>query len=143
MTDNNPHFRAVITVFNLLATCALLVGCVQEYGPGPGPSPTPNGEFRVLVLYETADNLTAGQIDSMSSGSVLEWLTTNAANKWRMFDDDVKLDYLPEWKPLVEQAKSTTGDMPKVVVFGRGKPRSYPLPESAAEMLALLQKAKG
>lgn len=118
--------------------------------PGPTPVPVPTKEFRVLFVYERQANLTRQQENVMSSTAVRKYLDSHVVKgesglpDYRYFDQnqDVTKD-TATIQAMFKAAKPMFTGKPLVVIFDGTKGTSYPLPDTEAELLALLKKAGG
>ncbi len=136
------ELRNCLTVF----VAAMCIMCAAGCPLPNGPSPTPDGQFHVVILYESSANNSRAQLASLYSPDVRSALNTaTGQDGWRMFDKDIPLDYATDWKPLVEQAKASQGNLglPVIVFFGRGKPQAFMFPDTPAATVALIQKQRG
>lgn len=112
--------------------------------PGPDPKPIPVGDKRVLLVYESTQNLTRAQINVLYSPKVTEWLNSNTKEGkegWRRWDKDVNTEHETDlFKQLWSDAKPNLGTLPVIVLVNGTKGRVYPLPENEASALELLSK---
>lgn len=115
----------------------------------PLPPPVPTG-FRVLIIRESADALSAARTSAMFAGSIRKYLNTKCAKsdnghpEWRIYDDDTVIDpnESPTMRELFQKALPTVKQLPAIVIAVDGKSVAQPLPETEAATLALL-KSKG
>lgn len=115
--------------------------------PTPVP-PTPLGPLRVILAFDSTANMTAGQIEALSSTDVRGWLNQHCGKDgagrpaWRSWDKTVDVSGEPkDWQDAWSAAKPMLGTLPQVIVFVGQKGTAYPLPDSADGLTALLAKA--
>lgn len=158
---NNARFR-VVAVAAKNGKVARSVECIITVGdapvppgptpPGPnppGPTPTPTNALRVLLVYESLDNMTPKQLSVLGSTAVTEYMNRKCIKDdnrpgWRRWDKDVNTDKESEtWKALWNATKPSLGKLPQVIIFQDKKGTAYPLPDSEADMLKLLKQYGG
>lgn len=119
----------------------------QPPGPNPPQPPTPAKELRVILVYESAATLTAGQRKALYSGLVEEYLNAKCAGGkagWRRWDRDIDLTHATEdWKSRWASAKPNVKTVPAVVIFDGNDGKVYDLPDGEDKLLDLLKKAGG
>jgi hypothetical protein len=162
---NLPHIPLIYVVVFLL--CGVIgwdhrqdigsvhlphVGCSgPEPVPGPTPPPTPKGPLRVILVSDSAANMTRAQLDILSSTKVRAWLDANCAKgadgrpAWRAWDKSIPVPADPEWAAYWQaaQADIAKAGTPAVVVIVGDKGRAVPLPDSEDALISTLQAAKG
>lgn len=119
-------------------------------GPNPPPSPPVPSGLRVLVVYESAElsKLPATQTAALYSAAVRDYLQTHcvmdaaAGNRaWRIWDKDADVTNVsPEWKAMMAAKRES---LPWIVIQGEKSSYSGPFPQTAVDVLALLQKYGG
>ena len=127
-------------------------------GPAPGPGPTPPtpappiaGEGnRVLVVYETGQQLPSAQAAILTSAIVREYLDAktakDAANPngaYRIWDQNVKLDHpsvSPSWKAAMARPRAK---LPWVVISNGRTGYEGELPADVPQTMTLLKKYLG
>lgn len=122
--------------------------------PGPGPNPPAPIVVTapwILITEETSarDKLTPGQreiILGTGPGSVREWAATNCGKEgtvpaFKVLDKDTPVDKLsPTWKEMTARPRQS---LPWLEVMTPKGGFEGPLPATAAECLAILNKLKG
>lgn len=127
---------------------------VGDAPPGPGPDPGPKPPepkpgpvtgLRVLIVRETKDNETRAHLNVIYSTKVRDWLKKHTAEDgFRVWDKDVDVSKeRPLWQELWKAARPQLGKLPAVVLVSDQRGETLPLPESEADMLALLEKWSG
>lgn len=158
---NNVKFR-VVAVAALNGKVARSVECIITVGdapvppgpnpPGPnppGPTPTPTNALRVLLVYESLDNMTPKQLNILSSTKMTEYLNRKCVKDsnrpgWRRWDKDINTDKeVDTWKALWTAVKPTLGKLPQLIIFQDKKGTAYPLPETEEDLLKLLKQYGG
>lgn len=129
-----------------------LLGCVQPTTP-PAPLPTPDvqpveppapvvtdGKLRVLILFEADDipSLPVEQMLALQGPEVRAWLTSHNAD-WRIWDQHIDTKFSDKfWQDAVKLPRDS---LPWIwITGGNGKGAKGPLPKSAAEIIALLER---
>lgn len=124
-------------------------GCAIHYPepePVPTPIPVPDAPLRVILVVDSGKDMTRGQLNALASTHVRGWLDQHCAKDaagrpaWRQWapDQDVSnesADWQSVWSDVEPQLKQP----PQVVVARGQKAKIYPLPDSADELLKLLE----
>lgn len=112
------------------------------------PPPGPVTSFRVILVSESGDPLTAAQRAVLYGADVEAWLTANCTGGkagWRRRDKDSPGDADPTvaalWTAVQGSLKPT--DPPCVAVEVNGKVTILPLDTTPAQMIATLTKYRG
>lgn len=123
-------------------------GIIPPPPPVDPTAPIPFDGFRVLILYETADTMTAAQQGSIWSKQVRDYLNThcpvgpdNKTREWRVYDKDTALD--GERLLWQDAAKRKRTSLPWVIVSNGKTGYEGPLPANKDSMLELLKKFGG
>lgn len=115
--------------------------------PGPAPSPTdPVTSFRVVVVYESGDSLTAPQRAVVYGKAVEDWLTANCtggAAGWRRRDKDAPGDADPTMAALWAAVRPKVTVTPCLAVERNGKVDIIPLGATPDAMLTTLKTYRG
>lgn len=120
-----------------------------EPGPGPKPpepKPTPLTSFRVIMVYESEDNLTPAQRAIVFGRTVEDWLTANCTtgkNGWRRRDKDAPGDNDATMKALWDAVKPHITTTPCIAVERNGKVEIIMLESTPAAMVARLTAYRG
>jgi hypothetical protein len=102
---------------------------------GEGPEPEPDQDFRVLMIYESADLLPAKQRAIFSDPKVRNYM--NDRGEWRILDKDTTYeDPNTIWAQWLKLPRQT---VPWIIISGQG----FPLPEDVKSTLELLEKYGG
>lgn len=107
------------------------------------PAPIPTDGLRVLIVREydeTAANMPASQQRIFTDSKVLGWLKVNAPGKWRIWDADGDASKAPE--EFQAALKRPRGGLPWIVISNGTTGFEGPLPKTADETVALLEKYK-
>lgn len=141
---------------SLPAVCVIVVGDAPDPGPGPGPGPKPDPTppapipmegFRVLIVTETADKLTAAQTGIIFGEKVRGYLREKTAKgpggtpEFRVFDKDV--DATGEAKHWQDALRRPRTALPWLIISNGNHGYEGPLPASVDETLTLLKKFGG
>lgn len=111
----------------------------------PVPLPAETRGLRVLFVYESSANLTPGQQSVLYSVHVRMWLNEHCAKvdghpEWHCWDKDIDVTGESElWRAVWSYAKPKLGSLPCVLVLRDTSGRIHDLPESEAELMALLK----
>lgn len=122
--------------------------------PGPGPNPPPDPKpvvvtsFRVILVYESGDTLTAAQNSVLYGKAVEDFLNANCTGGkagWRRRDKDASSVNDPPmsvvWAAVKgEFAPPKNTKVPAVVIQVNDKITIEPLAATPAEMIATLKK---
>jgi hypothetical protein len=114
--------------------------------PTPDPKPVPVTSFRVFLVYESGDTLTAAQNAVLYGRAVEDWLTatcTGGRDGWRRRDKDLHTSELdtPPLKTLWANARPKVTQTPCAVVEVNGAVTVIPLPgPTPADAIAALKK---
>lgn len=130
--------------------------------PGPGPKPVPPGPdvdpnapppiagegFRVLIVYETGQNLPAAQSPILFGKTIREYLDAKTVldadgrtHAWRIWDKDV--DASGESKSWQDALARPRKSIPWILISNGTTGYEGPLPATVDEALALLKKYGG
>lgn len=117
----------------------------------PNPAPFPSDGLRVLILEETADRnkIPRSQQEILTSTKLVAWLNQHCVkNGWRKFDDDLAADDMkfaaPVWQEAFTQTKEhSKGVTPWIAITDGKSGESMPLPQTEAELMAILAKYGG
>jgi len=116
--------------------------------PTPNPAPIPVDGFRVLILYESADQtkMPAAQQSILFSKTVRDYLNSHCAagpkvKDWRIWDKDV--DPSGEAKLWQDVMKRPRVGVPWIVVSNGKSGFEGPLPANVGDTMALLKKYGG
>lgn len=137
----------------LLLFLILLSGCVRpEVSPQPNPDqvvnpPTPvaiDAKLRVLILFENDElgRLPTSQLLAIQGPQIRDWLKANNA-EFRIWDQHTDTQYADKfWQ---EAIKLPHQSLPWIWISGGkdGKGVNGPLPQSADDVIALLEKVRG
>lgn len=123
-------------------------------GPDPGPlppDPKPDDApikapgFRVLILFESKQNLTVGQTAVMYGKPIRDWLKASCAKDkdnpdgaFRIWDKDA--DASAESKPWQDALKRQRSETPWIIISNGKSGYEGPLPKDANEAFELLKK---
>jgi len=101
----------------------------------PIPTPGPLDEMWVIVVEESSDR-TTGQAQVLFTYSLANWLSQNG-HHFRLVDQDQPATDLSTWIAQAEQH-----DLPRLFLVGEDGEAVHegPLPETIAEMMALVKK---
>lgn len=119
--------------------------------PEPEPAPSPVGNMQVILLYESAQNITAAQRSVIfSTTSVVPYLEahclkgTDGRAGWRFWDKDTQVSAtLPEWVDAMTKAKADPTPLPKLVVFAGNVVAGSKTLTTEADALSFLQSLGG
>lgn len=117
--------------------------------PGPTPPPGPVQSFRVALIYESNDTITAAQNSVIYGKVVEEFLTAKTtkdgtSNGWRRRDKDAPADGdTATWNALWGAVKPKVTATPCVAVEVNGKVTIEPLPASPDAAIALFKTYLG
>jgi len=114
-------------------------------GPGPDPPPGPLASFRVVLVYESGDSLTAAQRAVLYGRAVEDWLTANCtggAAGWRRRDKDAPGELDPAFAPLWAAVKPKITTTPCLVIAQNDRVTIEPPPATPEAAVALLAKYK-
>jgi len=137
----------------LVADAAFTIGAEPQPIPDGVPFPSPDG-LRVLIIEETAQrgDLAKGQQVILFGREVRKWLDDNTVSDgefvgWRIWDDDYTPDQLGHvsnvWKQAYTAAKQgSAGEVPWLVAANGASGYAGPLPDTAGELLELLEALK-
>lgn len=130
-----------------------------EYAPTPtpvppGPAPPIPGPVtgkldRVLMVYESSNNMTIAQIHVLNSTAIRTALGNllpkdGVMPAWRCWDKDVDVSReTPGWKQAWESVKGELKSFPCVVLFSGATHTVVPLPETEDAFLSLIGKKLG
>lgn len=130
----------------------LVVGDAPPVPPGPTPPgptppdptpPQPVASFRVIVVYESADTLTAEQRGVVYGAAVEKFLTENCtggAGGWRRRDKDAPGDQDKAMAALWDAVKPKVTATPCLAIAVNDKVTLEPLPATPAAAVELLKK---
>lgn len=151
-----PTFVAALVVAMVLAAVGgFVAGEHFHHGPHPAPVPVPDppkplGELRVILVSDSAQNMSRGQLNALNSSKAREWLDQNCETAgdgrpaWRSWSKEVTPGgESADWQEAWEAAKSELGTLPQIVIFHGKKGKAYPLPDSESGLLDLLKKHGG
>lgn len=112
-----------------------------EPDPTPDDAPIPEPGFRVLIVYETGDNLPPGQQSILYGKQTRDWLNANCVKEadgtaaYRIFDQNVDVtDALPVWKTAMARERES---IPWLLVSNGKSGFEGPLPATVTEFLEL------
>lgn len=144
------------------ATAPVVVGlgdAAPSPGPAPGPTPTPTpptptppqpvGDVRVILVYDSTDNMTAEQTATMYGPRVKDFLNRKCVKEgmleaWRRWDRHIDTaKETPTWRALWDAVKPALTTFPAVVVVRGQQGQVYPMPATEADTLALLKRLLG
>lgn len=119
--------------------------------PQPEPAPSPVGNMQVILLYESAANITAAQRSVIfSTTSVVPYLEahclkgTDGRAGWRFWDKDVQVSpSSPQWVDAMAKAKADPAPLPKLVVFAGNVVAASKTLTTEADALSFLQSLGG
>jgi hypothetical protein len=152
-----PWLYTLAGVGVTLVVVALAFGlvAVATHVPRPTPIPTPTppapvGELRVILVQDSAANMSRGQLDALNSTKVRDWLDkhcgkdTDGRPAWRRWDKDVgTANESDVWRKVWDAAKPKLGALPQVVILRGQKGDALPLPDTEQGLLDLLAKHGG
>lgn len=110
--------------------------------PGPTP-PVPVTSFRVVVVFESGDTLTAAQRAVIYGGAVETWLTANCTGGvagWRRRDKDAPGEQDATMAALWTAVKPKVTATPCIAVAVNDKVTLEPLPATPAAAVELLKR---
>lgn len=140
------------------AVCILVIGDVPPVPPiPPGPNPPvppvppvpvpiPGDGLRVLMVYETAQPITAAHRAVLAGLQVRSYLTAKCAKngtvpEWRVYDKDVNLSNESKvWQDAMKRPRSS---LPWIVISNGTAGYEGPLPPTVDDALKLLAKYGG
>jgi len=120
--------------------------------PGPTPGPTPVSPIAkdgvcVLMVYESGEGLSSGQVSAMNGAKVTEFLNrvcvrgSDGRPCWRIYDkDSLAANDDPIWSAALKRQRSA---IPWLIISNGSRSYEGPLPKSEAEMLSLLERHVG
>lgn len=163
---DRPHIKlgcaAPAGMGSLLLLVALLLGGCLPPTPPPIPPPTPvpvvpvpapNSGFRVLIVFDSAAEMTAEQIGTLGSTKLIDLLNAKCAKsasgrpEWRKWDkpaiDETGLTTEAQvWKDIWAKATPQLSKLPAFVIVTDQTMRIVPMPNNEADALKLLGGAR-
>lgn len=116
------------------------------------PTVVTGGLSRVILVYESAWNMSPGQTDTILSDTSRAYLDSavpadsSGRPAWRVWDKDTDRSGEPaEWQAAWNKAMvACAGKVPQVVAFdSAGNASAFPVPESPEELVAQLKQRGG
>jgi hypothetical protein len=111
----------------------------------PEPTPKPPASFRVIIVFESGDNLTTAQRAVLDGKVVQDWLTANCTGGvagWRRRDKDAPGDQDKTMSALWSAVKPKVTSTPCFAIACDDKVTLEPFPPTPAAAVALLTKYK-
>ena len=144
-----------------ISTCWVVIGEPGPMPPEPKPpepkppepkppdvAPIPLDGFRVLIVHESADNLTPAQKAILTAQAVRQYLNAKCVKgpdgvtgEWRIWDKDIDASGdAKHWQDALKRPRTGT---PWIVISTGRAGFEGPLPTTVAETLTLLKKWGG
>lgn len=120
-------------------------------GPNPPAPPAPIAEkgFRVMIVYESADRLSAAQTAIFTSKDIHDYLNLRCIDDpdgkaWRQWDKDTPTEGVRQmWKDAFARVKASEGPYPKILISNGVTGFVGPLPRNVPDTLELLKQYGG
>jgi hypothetical protein len=115
------------------------------------PAPIPVAGFRVMIVYESADKLSAAQTAIFTSRDIREYLDLRAivgpdgkTKEWRIWDKDVSTANVSKlWQDAFAKVNASSGTYPKILISNGVTGFVGPLPSNVPDTLTLLKTYGG
>jgi hypothetical protein len=135
---NDQTIESLLGIGMIDSAASFTVGGEPQPDPKPDPpppTPGPLAEMWVIVVEESSDR-TPAQAQVLFTYSLPNWLARNG-HHFRLVDRDQPAEDLSAWIAQAEQH-----DLPRLFLVGEDGEAVYegPLPETIAEMMALVKK---
>lgn len=114
----------------------------QPPGPTPGPAPIDGSGLRVLIVFESSDNLSHAHMSLIYGADYRSFLNgicvkEGQTPEWRILDKDTQFKSQSKWSKALARPRQS---LPWIIVSNGTSGYEGPLPESVSEAKEIVQR---